>query len=91
MGNYDYEKLVEQTTLTAAEAFMKAVNVGYFNPKIFADYVTCDHRSLQQNAARAMVACFEQWAQKEFFDERNEATIALSKKIAKNNLYLPHI
>ena len=62
--------------------------------EIFAKLMMREHRTLQQSAMRLFMKCIEQWAIQEHSDLRNEATIALCKKIMKSvedDKYLPFI
>jgi hypothetical protein len=64
---------------------MRTVNCFTTNPKEFVDVVCNDHRTLQQEAFRLMLACIENWAtvQENRYDARNESTIRLCKKMVK--------
>jgi hypothetical protein len=65
-----------------------------------ADFVeqltTRTHRTLQQSAMGLFVKCIEAWASATNFDDRNEATVKLCKKIVdatgdKYDRCLPHV
>jgi len=82
----------------AAHLLMRHLNVFSFNNEAFAKAICNDHRTLQQSAMRAFLACIQQW--KEAHDEgrydmRNEATVRLAKKmleaVDEKDLYLPMI
>jgi len=54
------------------------------------------HRTLQQSIMRLFVRCIEEWASTSHFDVRNEATVALARKIVaatgdKYDRVLPYI
>lgn len=64
-----------------AEDFMNGINTMSLNPTKFVDVVTAEHRSLQQSAFRLFAACIREWSTHEFCDDRNRATVTLSKRI----------
>lgn len=78
----------------AAQAVLNAVNSYGFDEKAFADAITNSHRTLQQSAMRAFLACIKTWADAEHYDGRNEATVKVSKRIVADfdgDLYLPFV
>jgi hypothetical protein len=82
------ERKYDEATKTA-EAFMNDVNSMSFDVTSFADAVTTEHRTLQQNAFRAFAACIEQWAEMYEtgrYDLRNEQTVKLAHEFWHNHL-----
>ena len=49
--------------------------------KEFAECVTRDHRTLQQQTFGLFMTCIEKWSKTENFDARNEYTIDMCKKM----------
>lgn len=75
---------------------MNSVNPMGFSPEEFANAVTSSHRTLQQNAMKAMMACMTAWAEiadNGYYDLRNEATVLAAKKIvdATKDDHIPFI
>lgn len=66
-----------------AEALMDGINTMSFYPQPFVDVVTREHKTLQQSAFRLFMACVKEWATHEYYDDRNEATVKLSKRIVE--------
>ena len=64
-----------------AQDFADGVNNMSFNNKAFAAAICSQHRTLQQNAMRAMTACIKEWATQSDYDLRNEQTVMVCKKI----------
>lgn len=69
-----------------------------FSPddKGFVNGLMREHRTLQQNTFRLMVKTMEAWAAQydnKMYDDRNEATCRLSKKITEllKDEYVPYI
>lgn len=78
---YGDENTVE---LQAAEAVAKAVNKMGFDTDAFAQLISREHRTLQQNLARAMWACIKQWDadfRSNTYDLRNEDTVQFAASI----------
>lgn len=89
-------------SIEIAQAFLDAVNVYSFDEAQFADQITRAHRTLQQSAMRAFLACIQQWgvlpagfdAHPHAYDARNEATVLLCRRIVAalgDNTRLPLI
>ena len=55
------------------------------NMEQMVQYLTSEknHRTLQQNYMRMIVLSIKEFANKEFYDGRNEASVMLAKKLAK--------
>ena len=85
MTNRDYLWKANEEGERAAKALTYGLNWGGSAfIEAFAKTLTNEHRTLQQDAFRAFVACLEKWAEarKEgYFDARNEATVTLSAHI----------
>ena len=68
---------------------------GFGNEKVndFVASLMKDHRTLQQCFMRLIVKIIEAWADAEYFDDRNKATIELAKKlnVVIKDSYLPMI
>lgn len=70
-----------------AQAITAAVAIGRVGPsgsavQDFADAISTDHRTLQQNAMRAMLAAIYALAQNRV-DLRNEATVSVAQRIVE--------
>lgn len=77
LEQYEYEK-------EAAAAVAKALNRMGFNEEAFAYFLSREHRTLQQNAARALWACIKQWDADYLanrYDMRNEDTVQFAATI----------
>jgi hypothetical protein len=70
-------------TKEVAQELMRGINTMSLNPTPFVEVVTQDHRTLQQAVFRLFAACVREWATHERFDDRNEATVRLSKRIVE--------
>lgn len=80
--------------IAAAEALSNSVNEIGFDYETFAQVLSCDHRTLQQNTMRAFMAFCKELAHSEeveHYDERNKASCKLAAEIVKLPCYLPHI
>ena len=72
------------TILTAVQALSDAANAFEHEEKLFAEMVSCEHRTIQQGIGRLMVALIEKWAadfDNKRYDARNEATVRLCHNI----------
>ena len=63
--------------------------------KALSDALMNEHRTLQQSVGRFMMYQITVWAETNFYDGRNQATVRVCKdiveKIGKENMYLPMI
>ena len=60
--------------------------------KLLSKNLMNEHRTLQQTTMKFFIHQMKEWAETEFYDGRNEATVKLCKKIVeemKDDLYLP--
>ncbi len=79
MGKTREEKLASDLAM-AVDAF------GLSNKKV-AKYIASEHRTTQQNIMRLMLAIIRGLAEnfdKGYYDDRNEATVRLAKKIVES-------
>lgn len=60
------------------------VNSFSHSGKKFAKELMNEHRTLQQNVMRLFMTCIKTWSEQEHYDDRNRATVELSKKIMKS-------
>lgn len=71
----------------AAKALLEGLNWGGQDfIDAFAEKLTDGHRTLQQDAFRAFVACLEKWAgdrAEGYYDDRNRSTVTFSAEILK--------
>jgi len=77
-----------------AQEFSRFVNNYATDIEGFSEEVTRDHRTIQQNTFRLMVACIEKWAAQEQYDLRNEATVKACKEIVakvESIKFLPYV
>lgn len=81
-----------------AEAVAYAINSYSFNAKDFCEQMHKEHRTLQQNFMRLIRRYIEETARLEHFDERNEASVMMCRKLVEimgndegNNFCLPYI
>jgi len=85
----------ERATKTAHD-LASAVNEMSFDVVTFAQTIRREHRSLQQNTMRAVVALLKQWADDADsgnYDLRNEDTVKLARDLLAgvDNTNLSHI
>ena len=84
-------------TNNAADALLDFVNGGQHEEfEKFVEEIVSRHRTLQQNTFRLMMAVIKRWSEVPYgqFDDRNEQTVTLSKKIMEavgDELYIPYI
>lgn len=69
------------STKTALDGITRFVNNYGHSDELFAKLLMREHRTLQQSVMRLFMVCIEEWSKQEHCDLRNEATIALSRKI----------
>lgn len=87
----------EERAREAARNLSKAVNEMSFDVESFADEILCMHRTLQQTAFGAFLACIKAWSElpSRRFDMRNAFTVKKSREIVellgKYNLRVPFI
>lgn len=86
--------MAKPTSEEAASAIMDAVNNFSFDYDAFASKVCRDHRTLQQNFMRLMIATIRKMAESGY-DDRNRGAHDLAENIVKSGLlgeaYLPYI
>ena len=77
----------------AAHTFTSALNSFSFSNQEFADEVVRSHRTIQQSAMRAILATIKAIAEQKCFDDRNEASVMMARKIveAVDDMKLPFI
>ena len=77
----------------AANDLLEFVNSYTHDDKIFANTICTGHRTLQQSVMRLMMATIKRMPEQTGFDERNEASVKLAKKIveATDRYSLPFI
>lgn len=86
--------MVDQTEREVAAFFGDAVNNMSFDYDQFGKGFRNLHRTLQQNVMKAFMAFVKEMSLVECPDLRNEATVAMCKKIVeatKDNNYLPYV
>lgn len=88
--------LKESREYKAAEALTDAMNSMGWKPEKFAQSVVCQHRTLQQELMRSMVATIRIMANDDYgFDDRNKGSHEAAKKIVASgildDIYLPFI
>lgn len=79
-----------------AKDFMSWVNHFSHDRSEFVKIVCHDHPTLQQGAMRIFLECIKDWAGRDYYDARNEATVKLCKDIVEKcgeegEFYLPFI
>lgn len=88
----------DRLTKAAADEVMNVVNDMMFDPKLFAEKLAENHRTLQQGFTRIVVAWIEYLAELKDgqYDGRNDASVRLAKAIVAtpewgSRKYLPYI
>ena len=64
-----------------AEVVVYAINSFNFNDEDFCEQMHKEHRTLQQNFMRLIRRYIEDTAKLEYYDDRNEASVMLCRKI----------
>ena len=57
----------------------------------FAQKMSCEHRTLQQNFTKLCIAWLKQLSEAEYYDLRNEASVKFAKRIKDQLVELPTI
>lgn len=96
MNFQEMELLQESREFKAAKELENAVNSFSWNPKKFAESVSCCHRTLQQSIFRTIIEVIKKMASDNYgTDDRNRAAHDTAKLImqsgALDNAYLPFI
>ncbi|MBQ9666343.1 MAG: hypothetical protein IJV33_07720 [Bacteroidaceae bacterium] len=96
MNYQELAKLKESREYKAAEALTDALNTMGWSPKKFAMSVALQHRMLQQELARTMVATIRVMASDDYgYDDRNRGSHEAAKKMVESGIldeiYLPFI
>jgi hypothetical protein len=90
----EIDQLKESKEYKAMTTLTDAMNTFSWNPEAFAKSVTLEHRTLQQELMRTIVAVIKELSDTNY-DDRNKATVDLCKKIVESgvldNSYLPII
>ena len=82
----DTSKTAAERAQAAAQALCNAVNEMGFDHDAFSEAMMYQHRTLQQNAFRAMFACITKWGARydaDNYDMRNEHTCKTSAQIVE--------
>ena len=96
MNFQELEQLKESREYKAVEALTDALNTMSWSPKKFAMSVALQHRTLQQELARTMVATIRVMGSDDYgFDDRNRGSHEAAKKMVESgifdDIYLPFI
>jgi hypothetical protein len=96
MDFQELEQLKESREYKAAEALTDALNTMSWSPKKFAMSVALQHRTLQQELMRSIVATIRIMANDDYgFDDRNRGSHEAAKKMVESgildDIYLPFI
>ena len=96
MDFQELEQLKESREYKAAEALTDALNTMGWSPKKFAMSVALQHRTLQQEFARTMVATIRVMGSDDYgYDDRNRGSHEAAKKMVESgildDIYLPFI
>ena len=96
MDYQELEQLKESREYKAVEALTDALNTMSWSPKKFAMSVALQHRTLQQEFARAMVATIRVMGSDDYgYDDRNRGSHEAAKKMVESgildDIYLPFI
>jgi hypothetical protein len=84
----------------AAEIISMILNNMSFNEKAAAKVLANQHPTLQQNAMRLVVAFISEMAQKDYSDDRNEASVKFAQRVDQEmcrddggfyRAYFPHV
>ena len=96
MSYQELAQLKESREYKAAEALTDAMNTMGWNPKKFAMSVALQHRTLQQELTRTLVATIRVMGSDDYgYDLRNEGSHEAAKKMVESgildDIYLPFI
>ena len=96
MDYQELEQLKESREYKAVEALTDALNTMSWSPKKFAMSVALQHRTLQQEFARTMVATIRVMGSDDYgYDDRNRGSHEAAKKMVESgildDIYLPFI
>ena len=96
MSYQEFEILKESREYKAAEALTDAMNTMGWKPEKFAQSVAVQHRTLQQELMRSIVATIRMMASADYgFDDRNRGSHEAAKKMVESGIldeiYLPFI
>ena len=96
MGYQELAILKESREYRAAEELTNALNSMSWSPKKFAQSITIQHRTLQQEFMRTFVATIFQMASDDYgYDDRNRGSHEAAKKMVASGIldeiYLPFI
>ena len=59
--------------------------------KEFAQKMSCEHRTLQQNFTKLCIAWLKQLSETEYYDLRNQASVEFAKSVKDKLIGLPTI
>lgn len=96
MTTLEIEIIKKSSEFKAAAALAEAHNSMCFNHEKFAKGVCLQHRTLQQNIMRSLVATIRQMASDDYgYDPRNQGSHNAAKKMLESGIldeiYLPFI
>ena len=96
MDFQELEQLKESREYKAVEALADALNTMSWSPKKFAMSVALQHRTLQQEFARTIVATIRVMGSDDYgYDDRNRGSHEAAKKMVESgildDIYLPFI
>ena len=96
MDYQELEQLKESREYKAVEALTDALNTMSWSPKKFAMSVALQHRTLQQEFPRTMVATIRVMGSDDYgYDDRNRGSHEAAKKMVESgvldDIYLPFI
>lgn len=89
-----HKELMEQESKALSDKMADFVNsFSTEKNKLFAEAMAGKHRTLQQNFTRLCIAWFQQLAVAEYYDDRNQASVELARKLKPilDDTYLPFI
>lgn len=96
MNYLESMKLRESREYEAAERLSSAVNSMSWDPKKFAQAISMQHRTLQQEIMRTFVALLHVMASEDYrYDDRNRGSHEAARKMIESGIldeiYLPFI
>ena len=80
-----------QRDIDAVNYMSNYVNSMSSDYKEFAQKMSCEHRTLQQNFTKLCIAWLKQLSETEYYDLRNQASVEFAKSVKDKLIGLPTI